>query len=257
MESKTKRLCDVLFRRIGPFWQAGTHLLWPGKCLICRECIHPADEGLCPSCWQDLAQAVGADYCRRCGRDVSPYGIINGRCGFCQEMEFAYDGIVRVGSYETSLRSMILALKFREQTEWIDRLSEMLRQTLITSSFFPGIELLVPVPLHWLRRLKRGFNQSCLLAEKLHTLGIPIAADLVRIRNTEQQWDLTPAQRRRNVRGAFAVRKGHPFAGKTLALVDDITTSGATLEECAKTLKQAGASNVYAVVLATARPESV
>ncbi len=244
-----------MMHHIQPFWQAGAHLLWPGKCLICKECIHPADEGLCPSCWQDLAQAVGADYCRRCGRDVSPYGIINGRCGHCQELNLAYDGIIRVGSYESALRSMILSLKFRERTEWTDRLSRMLEQALMASSFLAHIDLLVPVPLHWRRQLGRGFNQSCLLARKMRSLQIPVATDLVRIRNTKQQWDLTPAQRRRNVRGAFSVRKGHRFAGKTLALVDDVTTSGATLEECAATLKQAGASKVYAAVLATANPE--
>ena len=82
--------------------------------------------------------------------------------------------------------------------------------------------------------------------------GSRISTDLVRIRNTQQQWDLTHPQRRRNVKGAFAVRKGHPFNEKTVLLVDDISTSGATLNECAKTLKAAGAKKVYTAVLATA-----
>jgi predicted amidophosphoribosyltransferase len=75
---------------------------------------------------------------------------------------------------------------------------------------------------------------------------------LVRVRHTKQQWDLNSAQRRRNVKGAFGVRKGHLFEDKTVALIDDITTSGATLAECAKTLKQAGARKVIASVLAAA-----
>ena len=101
--------------------------------------------------------------------------------------------------------------------------------------------------------MKRGFNQSHLLAKNLKLPQIPVSTDLVRIRHTQHQWDLNSAQRKRNVKGAFAVRRGHPFMGKSVALVDDITTSGATLEECAKTLKQAaGAKKVVSVVLATA-----
>jgi ComF family protein len=256
MNGGRSRFFDAVTDCCKSFCHAGMHLLWPGKCLICGRSILPAEEGLCSSCWQDLTAVVSADYCRRCGRDVSPYGVVNGRCGYCQELDFACDGIIRAGSYDSALRSMILAMKFRERTEWAPRLSRMLGQVLMASPFFSEIDLLVPVPLHWLRWLRRGFNQSCLLAEGMRSLGIPVSSDLVRIRNTEQQWDLTPAQRRRNVRGAFAVRKGHPFTCRSIALVDDVTTSGATLEECAKTLKQAGARRVYAAVLATAKPET-
>jgi ComF family protein len=167
-------------------------------------------------------------------------------------MSFAYDGLARVGSYENAFRSLILALKFNERTERADYLGSLLRQAVMASGFAAQIQMVVPVPLHWRRRLVRGFNQSLLLAKRMRLADARIETDLVRIRNTEQQWDLTPAQRRRNVRGAFAVRKGHPFADKTILLVDDITTSGATIQECAKTIKAAGAAKVYAAVLATA-----
>ena len=99
--------------------------------------------------------------------------------------------------------------------------------------------------------LAAGTN-SDLLAKQIMPENSSIFTDLVRIRNTQQQWDLTHPQRRRNVKGAFAVRKGHPFNEKTVLLVDDISTSGATLNECAKTLKAAGAKKVYTAVLATA-----
>lgn len=228
------------------------HVLWPGRCPICRESILPADEGMCRCCWQDLSKAVSADYCRRCGRDVSPFGIVQGKCGHCQELQLEYDGVARVGSYESTLRSMILALKFAERTEWVPRLSEMLDQALSMSGFLNRVDFIVPVPLHWRRRLTRGFNQAHLLSKKLSLQGKPISTDLVRIRNTQQQWDLTPPQRRRNVKGAFAVRKGHSFKDKSVLLVDDISTSGATVTECSKILKQAGAQNVFVAVVATA-----
>ena len=256
MWSKTKQLCTQLIYRILPFYQAGGHFLWPGRCLVCKTSVLPADEGLCQSCWQDLAGAVSAYYCRRCGRDVSVYGIVQGKCGHCQDLQFEYDGVIRVGSYESTLRSMILSLKFSEKTEWVAPLATMLRQAMTTARLPEQIDMLVPVPLHWRRRIKRGFNQSHLLAKKLKLPQIPVSTDLVRVRHTKQQWDLNSAQRRRNVKGAFAARKGHPFTGKTVALIDDITTSGATLAECAKTLKQAGAQKVLSVVLATAYHDS-
>lgn len=229
------------------------HLLWPGRCLVCRVSIRPDDDGLCLTCWQALSKAVAGDYCRRCGRPVSPFGIVDGRCGGCMdEKDYAFDGIARVGVYESTLRSLILAFKFSEKTELTFRLSAMLRQAVAAGGFYDRIDLITPVPLHWLRKLRRGYNQSYLLAKRIAPKDRRISTDLVRIRNTEQQWDLTPAQRRRNVKGAFAVRKGHPFEGKKVLLVDDISTSGATLSECAKTLKTAGAEKVYAAVLATA-----
>lgn len=252
MWSRTKQLFSRLTQHALPLGQAGGHFLWPGRCLSCAACILPADEGLCRRCWEDLSRAVSADYCRRCGRDVSPYGIVAGRCGHCQDETYQYDGVVRVGSYESTLRAMILSLKFSEKTEWASPLSSMMRDALLASGLHAAFDYFVPVPLHWRRRLRRGFNQSHLLAKGLGLPSVRISTDLVRIRNTVQQWDLKPQQRRRNVKGAFAVRKDHPFDGKTIALVDDITTSGATLEECAKTLKQAGACRVDAVVVATA-----
>jgi ComF family protein len=243
---------NYVFNAAKTFYDSLCHFLWPGHCLACKANILPDDDRLCRSCWRELSKAVSADYCRRCGWDVSPYGIVAGKCGHCQDTEYQYDGIIRVGRYESTLRSMTLSLKFAERTEWAAMLSGMLRQAVMAGGMHAAFDYLVPVPLHWRRRLRRGFNQSHLLAKGLKLGQIPVSTDLVRIRNTEQQWNLKPSQRRRNVKGAFAVRKGHPFDGKTIALVDDITTSGATLEECAKVLKQAGARKVVALVIAAA-----
>ncbi|MCE5187089.1 MAG: ComF family protein [Planctomycetaceae bacterium] len=240
----------------GSRWAEGVrHLLWPESCAACGAAITRQDEGLCGPCWQEVSKAAAADYCRSCGREVSPFGIVQGRCGFCRDLSFAYDGMARVGAYENAFRALILSLKFREQTEWADYLGSLLNQAVLSASLASQIDYVVPVPLHWRRRLSRGFNQSHLLAKKLSLPHATIRTDIVRVRYTQQQWDLTPAQRRRNVKGAFAVRKAHPFRGKNILLVDDITTSGATLEECAKVLKEAGAAKVFAAVLATAYHE--
>lgn len=249
---ETKGLTNRIASWVSPLTQGACHLLWPGQCLVCRQSVCPEDDHLCTACWQELSKAVASDYCRCCGRDVSPFGIVNGRCGFCQDKTFAFDGIARAGVYESTLRSMILAFKFSEKTELCRRLAPMLQQAVMVCDFYDQIDIITPVPLHWRRKLWRGFNQSHLLAKSLELDNVQVSTDLIRIRNTVQQWDLTPPQRRRNVKGAFAVRKGHPFENKTVLLVDDITTSSATLSECAKTLKAVGAKKVYTAVLATA-----
>lgn len=151
-----------------------------------------------------------------------------------------------------ALQRMIVAFK-KGRTELDSTLSFLANSALQASGFFNEIELFVPVPLHWSRRLVRGYNQSQLLVRKLEHPTAKISTDLVRIRRTKYQPAMSsPAARAKNVSGAFAVRFGHNFAGRKVCLVDDIKTSGATLNECAKTLKQAGASKVFALVLAVA-----
>jgi len=148
---------------------------------------------------------------------------------------------------------MILAFK-KGRTELDGMLGFLANSALQGGGFYSDIEVFVPVPLHWSRRLFRGYNQSLVLANKLTHPTAQISTDLARIRYTKTQPGgiANAAARARNVAGAFAVRRGHQFAGRNICLVDDIKTTGATLNECAKTLKEAGASKVFALVLAVA-----
>jgi len=207
---------------------------------------------LCKDCWGQLQACTGSDYCRRCGRDVSRFGLVAGVCPDCQGKEIHFDRIARSGVYTDALREMILAFK-KGRTELDEVLGFLADSALQAGSFVKAIEFFVPVPLHWSWRLVRGYNQSYVLAKKLKHPTAKISTDLVRIRRTKSQTTMsTPASRAANVAGAFAVRRGHQFAGRTICLVDDIKTTGATLNECAKTLKEAGASKVFALVLAVA-----
>lgn len=236
--------------------QCLNQLFWPAVCINCGDSIAEDDNGLCRDCWEELLLCSGADYCPHCGRDVSRFALIDGFCPDCQGGRMSFDRIARGGVYRETLRKMILAFK-SGKTELDGILGFLAGSAGRPSGFYDEIELLVPVPLHWSKRLVRGYNQSFVLAKKLRHPSARIDTDLVRIRRTRSQVMMpSPAARARNVAGAFAVRLSHCFDGRNVCLVDDVKTTGATLNECAKTLKQAGASKVYAMVLAVAGQSS-
>lgn len=233
-------------------WQSLNHLLWPAVCINCRQSICETDKDLCKDCWDEVLFCTAGDYCPRCGRDASRYGLLAGACPDCQHREFHFDQIARSGVYDQALRRMILAFK-KGRTELDSTLGFWADSALQGADFYSDIEFFVPVPLHWSRRLARGYNQSWVLAKRLKHPTAKISTDLVRIRRTKSQPTMaSPAARAKNVAGAFAVRRGHDFAGRQICLVDDIKTTGATLNECAKTLKEAGALKVFALVSAVA-----
>ena len=233
-------------------WQSINQLLWPPVCINCQESVCETDKNLCQDCWDQLLACTGADYCPRCGRDASKYALVDGVCPDCQGKEIHFDQIARSGVYKDALQKMILDFK-KGRTELDSTLGFLANSALQGNSFYDDIEFLVPVPLHWSRRLARGYNQSLVLAKRLEHPTAKIRTDLVRIRRTKSQPLMaSPAARAKNVAGAFAVRYGHSFNGRKVCLVDDIKTTGATLNECAKTLKEAGALKVFALVLAVA-----
>jgi len=232
-------------------------LFWPAACINCRKSISETDNHLCRECWDRLVACTGGDYCRHCGRDAGKFALLAGKCPDCQGREILFDRIARAGIYEHTLRKMILAFK-NGRTELDSVLGFLANSALQGSGFSSDIELFVPVPLHWTRRLLRGYNQSHILAGKLLGQKAKISTDLIRIRRTRSQPAMvSSAARKRNVAGAFAVRRGHNFNGRSICLVDDIKTTGATLNECTKTLKQAGASKVFALVLAVAGQKNI
>jgi ComF family protein len=250
--SERHRAVDGAKRLPVLIWRGLSQLLWPSVCDVCNNAICDTDNDLCPKCWSELLTCTAGDYCPRCGRDASKYGLVAGACAACRSEEIQFDGIARAGVYADALRRMILAFK-HDRSELATALTSLADATLQGSRFGDEIDLFVPVPLHWTRQFLRGYNQSHLIAKRLHHPHARVSRDLVRARRTQTQPQVaTPAARARNVAGAFIVRDRHDFGGKTLCLIDDIKTSGATLNECAKTLKEAGAAKVYALVLAVA-----
>jgi ComF family protein len=146
--------------------------------------------------------------------------------------------------YDRHSRRLVLMLKHGDQTHLAGAFGRWMHRA--GGEVLVGADLLMPVPLHWTRLFARRFNQAALLAQAVRAAGgPPVAADwLVRRRRTPSQGLLGPAARARNVRGAFALRRGRDVRDKRVVLIDDVLTTGATAEECARVLRGAGAASI-------------
>lgn len=241
--------------------------IFPGKCLGCgllfqRETIkRPETTDLatalapyfCPHCRRQYT-AVSSPLCSRCGVVFKSREGSDHLCGRCLETPGAYTRARAVGIYDQSLRSAIQALKFNAVVQLAAPLGCLLHQTY-RQYWHPGdIDLIVPVPLHHRRLRRRGFNQSYLLIA-----GWQRSDDAVIVRDflgrhqaTPPQTGLDRRQRQINIRRAFSVRRPGQSAGRRVLLVDDVLTTGATADACARTLIKDGAIQVDVLTLARA-----
>jgi ComF family protein len=202
---------------------------------------------ICDSCWASVKLLI-APFCRVCGDPLPSWRVISAAletCPRCRRASTAVDAARSAGLYEGSLREIVHAFKFEGRRGLAVPLAAMMRAA--GAPILAGADAVVPVPLHPLRRLRRGFNQAEDLARRLD---LPVARLLWRVQATTQT-GLTSAARRRNLRDAFVVSPlAPPLAGRVFVLVDDVRTTGATLEACARVLKSAGAKEVRAVTAA-------
>jgi ComF family protein len=215
--------------------------------LFPRWCIGCGREGafLCQSCCQ-LLPRIMPPLCPRCGRP-QPSGIL---CPSCVGWQAEIDGIRSPFRFDGVMRQSIHQLKYRNLRAMAQPLVRLLQDYLVTNPV-PG-EVLVPVPLHQKRLRERGYNQSRLLAQELGKLiNLPVVDDcLIRQRHASPQARAsTVSERRSNVDGAFTCRD-HRLRDKQVLVIDDVATSGATLDACAAALKAAGATTVWGLVLA-------
>lgn len=158
-----------------------------------------------------------------------------------------------LGHYAPPLRTLVHELKYRNRTKLAPLLGDALTSLMMTDGLLKQADLLVPIPLHPARLRERGYNQSELLARRVSQLtGIPISGALRRVKNTKPQARIEDDDeaRKKNVKGAFAARSDAALRDKQVILIDDVTTTGATLDAAAQVLKQAGVRAVYALVIA-------
>lgn len=232
-------------------WSALLDLVYPRACAACGG--RPDAEAL-HLCWDCLSRVVYVQppYCSRCGDPVE--GRVDDAfvCYHCAESEPHFDRARSVARYRGVVQDVLRQFKYREGL-WLRRDLAGLLEACVTAHYeADGIDAVTFVPLYPSRRRERGFNQAEVLAAALaRRLRKPLLRrGLVRARPTRTQTNLTAPQRASNVRGAFETRGVRRLAGRSILLVDDVMTTGATVNECSRALKEGGAARVYVVTVA-------
>lgn len=217
-------------------------LVFPKFCLSC----HKEADWLCGSCKEQIIQ-VKTQICPNCAR-VSSQGKY---CPKCRKGHSLTGILVSTYFEEGPVRELIHNFKYNHVLEIGDFLGEIMVQTLKENLAISSDFIITAVPLHWLRKSSRGYNQSEILGQMVaKKLKLPYQNLLIKKRKTERQVGLKGKERRENLQNIFALIEGENIVGKTIILVDDITTTGTTLNECAKVLKENGAKRVWGLVLA-------
>lgn len=213
------------------------------KCVLCG-----CGRGLiCSACQTDyLHPELGR--CKRCGKLILPTK------SYCCDCEAGYGprqltGVTAWGHYTGGLRELIQRIKFEAHPREIMKIARPFSEWAVAQ--LPAVDGLVAVPMHFARLAERGYNQAEVICSALHwELGMPLLPEVERIKPTVSQVALSRRERLQNLKGAFAVRHPEVLQGRSIWLVDDVTTTGATLEAVAEVLHESGVRSVYGLCLA-------
>ena len=227
---------------------AALAILLAPTCAACaRPLERPTRGAVCARCWQSIIP-ITPPVCDACGDPLTSWRMLHGESGRCARCRRRGGGVTRGragGAYDGALRAIVHALKYDGRRSLARPLAALMERA--GTDVLDGADLLVPVPLHRSRQRARGFNQAWEIARHLR---LPAVRALRRVRPTPSQADLPAARRHANVRGAFAMRRGGRVRGAVVVLIDDVSTTGATLDACAKVLREEGAVEVRALTAA-------
>jgi ComF family protein len=235
-------------------------LVFPWSCALCG--LEGVTEPWCKTCRENLMEksaAASKSVCPRCALQVGPFADLRGGCASCRDRVLSFDASIAMGTYDGELRELCLRLKHEHNAflaYWVAELLVEARRTAFC--LLPSDALVVPVPLHWCRHLQRGYNQAEELAEGVaKQLKLPIRRLLKRVVRTQRLADLSRTARGEVVRDAFRVHTHPPIKDRSILLVDDVLTTGATCSAAARVLKQAGAARVTVAVVARTEQTTV
>ena len=234
-------------------WRGLLDLVVPPACWSCQQPVAD-DSPLCMPCLTRLT--TDADpVCPRCASTIASAAAAANVCPRCLTEDFAFDGVVRLGPYDDIHRTVVLRCKHVGGEVLAEALAPVFACHLAPKLMPHQANVAIPIPLHWRRRWRRGYNQSEVLAravaQALQLKCLPGA--LRRVKNTDYQ-KRSVAERRANVRGAFEAGGKLDLTGQTVILVDDVLTTGATANEAARVLRKCGASKIIVAVIAHERP---
>ena len=227
-------------------------LVYPRNCLFCTVPLAETERGVvCRACLGG-ARLIEPPFCQRCALPFAGAVTETFACGYCQDRPFGFARTVCACRAEGVVRECIHRFKYQREMYFGPHLADWLLGAAQRWIDWHAVDAIVPVPLHPRKKREREFNQAEYLAAALsRALGVPVEQrNLRRIRDTRTQTKLDAVERAANLRGAFAIRRPEPFRKKRLVLVDDVFTTGATLDSCAKVLKAAGAGEVIALAVA-------
>lgn len=242
----------MLTRALSLFSRAAVAGLFPPICSFCGTRDADPHTLICGDCLEAI-NWIHEPFCSQCGRFAPGLHHSPGRlCGSCLSSEPPFESARYGAHYNGSLRKAIIAFKFYGALHLLRPLAHLLLQTYERHFLNTRFDAIVAVPMHEKRLISRGFNHVLLLGEKLATeTNIPLDRTVLRkIKDTAPQVGLTRAQRKTNLRGSMHVADPGRIKGKRVLLLDDVSTSGATLAEAAGVLKRSGASQVHGLVLA-------
>lgn len=234
-----------------PYLTVGLNLLFPPRCVACGAATSAA-HGVCVPCFESL-RFIASPQCDCCGVpfEYDPQ-MSDAQCGACLVSRPAYHKARAVFAYDDTSRRMITQFKYSDRVERANSYAAWMARA--GAALIADSDVLVPVPLHLWRLLQRRYNQAALLAYSVSDLcHLPVWSDaLLRVRHTPPQASLDRTARLENVKTAFAVNRdyGSALAGKRVLLVDDVMTTGATIEACTRTLLSAKVEQVNVVTLA-------
>lgn len=230
-------------------WRQFLDLLFPRSCQLCRRLvIQEQSASLCIRCREQLEPIYGG--CRRCGAPLRQ----DGACAFCKDQRWEFGRAWSYTVYDSGAAKAVRLMKESHCESLTLSIGELLSQWLMADETFnPTVyDAIVPIPQHWVRRMAQRYNQASTLGERLaRVTGLPVRETLLRRgRWTQKQGMKTISERRENLVGAFEVPKVEAVRYRSFLLIDDVMTSGATLQEAARVLRRAGARQVDAVVFA-------
>lgn len=228
-------------------------ILYPRHCPVCREIVAYPGKWVCPRCRRKV-HPIREPKCKKCGKPLDQEE--REYCHDCQKRGHPYERGLALLAYEGWAKEAIYQIKFHNKREYLDFFAREMAKELGREVLTWGAQAIVPVPLHKKKRRKRGFNQAELLADKLGTLlEIPVRKDLAeRVRYTEAQKELSFRERRKNIRGAFRVNAAELDVEKII-LVDDIYTTGSTVDEMTEEFQKKGARQVYFLTICIGRAD--